>query len=374
MPDISKIRLPGSNTDYDIKDAVAREAIAGGVSFIIAWAGSTTPVVADIPEGVVVTYQGTTYTGTLSAETTGSGTHAQPGAFYLVASATQPTSETFDKFDEYVPVGTEGSKYWEKIGDTQINLTDVVTEVSLSKQTDTAIGTDSTFTITQPTITLSEDSSTGVTFVRGGTTKYMKATASGGGAAWNSKDSVAAVTGYASPSTDTFVKSVSAETNKNLVTTTVPNVTNAGSASTWSFAMGSGDAAETLIISGANSTAPTLGTAKTVATGATSTSGTGDAVVTGVTIGSSASAITDLGSPTTDSVIGADSTFTNTQPTITLAAEDSAATGRVAFIQSVDTSKKMKGTASGANTAWNSKDSVTVLTDSTDVNVTKGNA
>ena len=374
MPDISKIRLPGSNTDYDIKDAVAREAIAGGVSFIIAWAGSTTPVVADIPEGVVVTYQGTTYTGTLSAETTGSGTHAQPGAFYLVASATQPTSETLDKFDEYVPVGTEGSKYWEKIGDTQINLTDVVTGVSLSKQTDTAIGTDSTFTITQPTITLSEDSSTGVTFVRGGTTKYMKATASGGGAAWNSKDSVAAVTGYASPSTDTFVKSVSAETNKNLVTTTVPNVTNAGSASTWSFAMGSGDAAETLIISGANSTAPTLGTAKTVATGATSTSGTGDAVVTGVTIGSSASAITDLGSPTTDSVIGADSTFTNTQPTITLAAEDSTATGRAAFIQSVDTSKKMKGTASGANTAWNSKDSVTVLTDSTDVNVTKGNA
>ena len=374
MPDISKIRLPGSNTDYDIKDAVAREAIAGGVSFIIAWAGSTTPVVADIPEGVVVTYQGTTYTGTLSAETTGSGTHAQPGAFYLVASATQPTSETLDKFDEYVPVGTEGSKYWEKIGDTQINLTDVVTGVSLSKQTDTVIGTDSTFTITQPTITLSEDSSTGVTFVRGGTTKYMKATASGGGTAWNSKDSVAAVIGYASPSTDTFVKSVSAETNKNLVTTTVPNVTNAGSASTWSFAMGYGDAAETLIISGANSTAPTLGTAKTVATGATSTSGTGDAVVTGVTIGSSASAITDLGSPTTDNVIGADSTFTNTQPTIALAAEDSTATGRAAFIQSVDTSKKMKGTASGANTAWNSKDSVTVLTDSTDVNVTKGNA
>ena len=374
MPDISKIRLPGSNTDYDIKDAVAREAIAGGVSFIIAWAGNTTPVVADIPEGVTVTYQETTYTGTLSAETTGSGTHAQPGAFYLVASATQPTSETLDIFDEYVPVGTTGSKYWEKLGDTKINLTDVVTGVSLSKQTDTAIGTDSTFTITQPTITLSEDSSTGVTFVRGGTTKYMKATASGGGTAWNSKDSVAAVTGYASPSTDTFVKSVSAETNKKMVTTTVPNVTSAGSASTWSFAMGSGDAAETLIISGANSTAPTLGTAKTVATGATAADGTGDSVVTGVTIGSSASAITGLGSPTTDSVIGADSTFTNTQPTITLAAEDSTATGRAAFIQSVDTSKKMKGTASGANTAWNSKDSVTVLTDSTDVSVTKGNA
>ena len=138
--------------------------------------------------------------------------------------------------------------------------------------------------------------------------------------------------------------------------------------------MGSGDAAETLIISGDNSTAPTLGTTITAATGATSTTGTGDAVVTGVTIGSSASAITGLGTPTTDTVIGTDATFTNTQPTIALAAEDSTATGRAEFIQSVDTTKKMKATASGANTAWNSKDSVTVLKDTTDVNVTKGNA
>ena len=163
--------------------------------------------------------------------------------------------------------------------------------------------------------------------------------------------------------------------------------------------MGSGDAAETLIISGGNSTAPTLGTAITVATGATSTTGTGDAVVTGVTIGSSASAITGLGTPDTDTVIGADSTFTITQPTVALAtgaaagagvisvatgissvtqptislsAEDATATGRAQFIQSVDTSKKLKGTASGAGVAWNDKDQVTVLTDSTDVNVTKG--
>ena len=366
MAEISKITLPSGNT-YDIKDATAREMISGGVSFVIAWDGGQ-PTVANIPAGVQVKYNGTTYTGTLDAD------DAQTGAFYLVKSATTPTGEPNDIYDEYVPVGTTGSKTWEKIGDTQVDLSDVVTGVSLTKQTDTVIGTDSTFTITQPTITMAEDSSTGVTFVRGGTTKYMKATASGGGAAWNSKDSVTAVTGYADPTTDTFVKSVSAETNKNLVTTTVPNVTSAGSASTWSFAMGSGDAAETLIISGDNSTAPTLGTAKTVATGATSTTGTGDAVVTGVTIGSSASAITALGTPTTDTVIGTDATFTNTQPTIALAAEDSTATGRAAFIQSVDTSKKMKATASGANTAWNSKDSVTVLTSTTDVNVTKGNA
>ena len=97
-----------------------------------------------------------------------------------------------------------------------------------------------------------------------------------------------------------------------------------------------------------------------------------DAVVTGVTIGSSASAITALGTPDTDTVIGSDATFTNTQPTISLSAESSSATGRAQFAQSVNTTK-LSGTATGANTAWNSKDSVTVLTNSTDVSVTKGN-
>ena len=469
MAEISKITLPSGNT-YDIKDATARQMISGGVSFVIAWDGGV-PTVANIPAGVKVVYEGTTYTGTLDAD------DAQAGAFYLVKSSTLPSGETSDIYDEYVPVGTTGSKTWEKIGDTQVDLSDVVTGVTLSKQTDSVIGADATFTVTQPTITLAEDSSTGVTFVRGGTTKYMaasasgaevtptttniKATASGGGAAWNSKDSKTVVTGYTidASNKDTFVKSVSAETNKNLVTTSikptngtetvskvtktasklvttsVPNVTDAGSASTWNFAMGSGDAAETLIISGGNSTAPTLGTAitaatgavasngagsdivtavtisdktvakegsaVTVATGATSTTGTGDAVVTGVTVGESADAIVSLPTPSTASVIGASATFTNTQPTvalatgatagtgvisvatgissvtqptITLSAEDSTATGRAQFIQSVDTTKKIKGTASGAGVAWNSKDSVTVLTNSTDINVTKGNA
>lgn len=253
MAEISKITLPSGNT-YDIKDATAREMISGGVSFVIAWDGASVPTVANIPAGVVVTYNDTDYTGTLDAD------DAEAGAFYLVKSSSTPSSEILDIYDEYVPVGITGNKTWEKIGDTQVNLTDVVTGVTLTKVDDTVLGTGTTFTATSPTV------------------------------AFNSTTS------------DTFVKSVSAETNKHLVTTSVPNVTSVGSASTWSFAMGSGDAAETLIISGANSTAPTLGTSKTVATGATSTLGTGDAVVTGVTIGSSASAITGLGSATVGSI------------------------------------------------------------------------
>ena len=468
MAEISKITLPSGNT-YDIKDATAREMISGGVSFIIAWDGTSIPTIANIPDGVVVTYNDTDYTGTLDAD------DAEAGAFYLVKSSTTPSAETLDVYDEYVPVGTTGSKDWEKIGDTQLNLTDVVTAVSLSKQTDTVVGTDSTFTITQPTVALSAEGSSATgraeyiqsvitTKISGSasgtavtpTTTYVKATASGANTAWNSKDSVTAVTGYPNTTSDTFVKSVSAETNKNLVTTsitptngtetvskvtktasklattTVPNVTSAGSASTWSFTMGTGTGnTETLIISGANSTAPTLGTAKTVATGsvdangsgsdvvtavtisdktvakqgssvtvatgATATDGTGDAVVTGVTVGDSATALTGLGSPSTKSAIGGSSTFTITQPTVALGTESSSATGRVQVATGISsvtdptitlsngssgditvatggTTKYMKATASGANTAWNSKDSVTVLTNSTDVSVTKGNA
>ena len=289
MADISKIKLPSGN-EYDIKDATARQMISGGVSFIIAWDGTSTPVVADIPSGVVVTYGGTDYTGTMSADS------AEAGAFYLVKSATQ-AGGTLDKYDEYVPIGTTGSKTWEKIGDTQLNLSDVVTGVTLNKQT-----TD---------------------FVTG----YASPTTSN------------FVTGYASPTTDTFVKSVSAETNKNLVTTSITGVSGSTTASkatagtSQTTADGTGTASSTntdwlkgvsvsnevLIIGAATMDTQTTtqftfvdvtvpvaaSSATTVATGATSTTGTGDAVVTGVNIGSSASAITALGTPSTSSAITA---------------------------------------------------------------------
>lgn len=571
MPDISKITLPSGNT-YNIKDAVAREAISGGITFIVAWNGSSTPVVADIPAGVVVTYNGTTYTGTLAAN------NAQVGAFYLVASSTTTSGSPLDVYDEYVPVGTTGSKAWEKIGDTQVDLNDVVRSVNINntsvtpdengsadityalgdwlsnqssinlgiigatednvtlygpngqpipftdlyyayshaiptyaavpmgndgyqvytpvlmyhdtgsveeygaifvnynfttnsvktarftsstnsgnltgrifttpiisgvtfnKETDVALGESTTFTNSTSAVTFSGGSTdvalgenttfaltsgsvthgtpstdevlgvgttfnvTDPTINLGGTTKYLSASASGGGTAWNSKDQKTVVTGYASPTTDTFVKSVTAETNKNLVTTTVPNVTgntsvsipnvtgntsvsipnvtNVGSASTWSFTMGSGDNAETLIIGGANSVAPTLGanltatnttlgtalsaskvtlgTAITVATGATSTTGTGDAVVTGVTVGDSATAITALGTASTANVIGASSTFTNTQPSVTLTANAASGTGRITYLEAA--SPTASGGAVSPVTSGAGSDKVTAIT------------
>lgn len=622
MPDISKIRLPGSQTDYNIKDTVAREMIAGGISFLIVWtatdyASSTAPAastLATIPAGVKVTYNNGAgeATGTLAA---GTDTKAK---FYLIYSKTQ--SGNLDVFDEYVTIENGSSYIWEKIGDTQIDLSDVVTDVSLSKVVDEVIGKNATFTITQPTITLAEDSTNGITYVKGGTTKYMaatasgtnvaltkgnlKATASGASTAWNSKDAVTAVTGYPNTTSDTFLKSAS-EVTENLVTTsitpvngtetvskvtktasklvttsitptngtesvskvtqsagklettsitptngtesvskvtktasklvqtTVPNVTAnedvtaskissnssvTANKSTWTFTMGTASGeTETLIIGGGNGsdvtatntaysnvtaskttlgtavtvatgavnssgtgsdvvtgvtisdkivakagtavtvatgavsangtggdvvssmtisdktvakagsavtvatgsvastgtgsdiiTAVTVsdktvakaGTAVTVATGATDEEGTGDPVVTSVTIGTTGSALTGLGSPSTKSAIGGNSTFTITQPTIklewvdtaianvtaevpngvgtitqptiALSAESSSATGRQQYVQSLSTSK-MKGTASGANTAWNNKDIKEVLDKTTDVSVTKGN-
>ncbi len=250
MADISKITLPSGNT-YDIKDAVARQRFSGGISFIIAWDGTSAPVVADIPAGVVVTYNDTDYTGTLA---TGD---AEPGSFYLVKSS----DTTLDVYSEYVIAGPTGGKFWEKIGDTSIDLSSLGAlaykdSVSLSKGSgDQVLGESTTFT----------NASSSVSF-------------SGG-------------------STDTFVKSYPGTTSK-LVTTTVPNVTSAGSASTWSFAMGTGTDSETLIISGANGSAPTLGTAKTVATGSLANDGGGSSVMTGLGTATTASAVTGIGTGT----------------------------------------------------------------------------
>ena len=402
MPDISKIKLPSGN-EYDIKDATARSMIAGGITFNIVWtatdyASSSAPSaqkLSSIPKDYVVYYNDgeSSATGTLVAS------EETKGIFYLIYSKTQ--SGNLDTFEEVVTVENGSSFIWEKIGDTQIDLSNVVTDVSLTKvtdvalgenttftnasssvsfgvltgHTDTVLGTSSTFTVTDPTITVTPS------------TTYIKATASG--TAVGADGTASAVTGYANPSTDTFVKSVSAETDKNLVTTTVPNVTSAGSASTWSFAMGSGSASETLIISGANSTAPTLGTAKTVATGETSTTGEGDAVVTGVTIGSSASAITALGTPTTSTVLTG--VKVNTQPTIAIATDSSSGTGKVQVATGISSATASGGavSASGDNVTAvvsmptataaaqtitvGTNDEITVLTNATDVAVTKGN-
>lgn len=387
VPVIDRITLPSGNTYYiadrEIRDVVdtLSQAIAGGVSFVIAWDGTSAPVVANIPAGVVVTYQGTDYTGTLSTSS------AQAGAFYLVKSATQ-AGGTLDKYDEYVSVGAEGSKTWEKIGDTQIDLTNVVTGVSLTKQTDTVIGTDATFTITQPTVALSTGATAG-TGVISVATGITSANATGGGAAWNSKDQKTVITSY--PGVTGSAASSVTPTTKKLATTTVtgvsgsttPDVVKTRSSQTTATGAGTSSSTNTDWLKGvsvsngvlsigaatmdtqttysagapSSITIPTAASsATTVATGGITTTGSGADIVTDVEVGDTITVLTGLGTPNTANVIGSSATFTNTQPTITV----------------TPTTTNIKATASGANTQWNNKDSVTVLKDTTDVSVTKG--
>lgn len=351
MNEISKIKMPSGNT-YEIKDSWVREIkipqleqlIAGGVSFVTAWNGISTPVVANIPEGVVVNYNNTNYTGTLSAD------DATPGSFYLIKSSTQ--EDNLDVYDEYVVVTSGNTKVWEKIGDTQLDLSDLGAlaykdSVALSKSADVVLGEATTFALSSGTVTVTP------------TTTNIKATASG--TAVGADGTAAAITGFNAHSTETFVKSVSAETSNKLDTTTVPNVTNAGTASTWSFAMGSGNDSETLIISGENSTAPTLGTPKTVATGSVSSSGTGSAVVTGVTIGDSATAITALGTPTTSNCLTGVKVIT--QPTIALATDATAGTGVISVATGITNASVGTSIDVGTN------DKVTVLKNDTSITV-----
>lgn len=326
MAEISKITLPSGNT-YDIKDATARQMIAGGVSFIIAWNGTSTPTVANIPAGVTVTYNETDYTGTLAAN------DAQTGAFYLVKSATQ--IETLDVYDEYTVIGSS-TKTWEKIGDTQLNLGNLgelayKDNVTLTKgDGDVVLGEATTFTAASSAVSFSGGTTDKVlgsdatfTTTVTPTTTNIKATASG-----------AAV---GADGTDTFVKSYPGATSK-LATTSVPNVTNAGAASTWSFALGTGADAETLVISGANGSAPTLGTAITAATGSLDANGGGASVMTGLGTASTGSALTGV--------------KVTAQPSIALETGATAGTGVIAVATGI----------TSASTTTNNKDEVTAVT------------
>lgn len=503
-PVVQKITLPSGN-EYYIADRQIRnkvdqlaQTIAGGVSFNIAYDGSAAPIISQIPEGVTVKYNGTDYTGTMTAAS------ATPGSFYLVKSGTNAGQE--DVYDEYVVVDGE----WQKIGDTQINLTDVVTDVDITKSSASVIGSNATFTITQPTIALATDTTSGtgkvqvvtgitsasasgdsVTALTGlgtastksaiganstftitqptialatdttsGTGKVQVATGLGTpttsavltgvevtaqptvsltantstatgrityvqsqGTATTTKlsasasgDSVTALTGLGTPSTQTAVKSVS-PTTKKLATTTVTGVqastttaskATAGTAQTTATGGGTASSTNTDWLKGVSVTngslvigAATLNTqstpqytfadvtvpiknasATTVASGSTTTTGSGADVVTDVSVGDTFNAVTGYASPTTDTVLGTASTITlasGSTGDVTVATGINAATTRYlsasasgttvggtgtadAITAISPTTTYIKGTASGANTAWNSKDAVTAVT------------
>lgn len=401
MADISQITLPNGVT-YDIKDTVARNMISGGVSFIIAWDGNSTPVPANIPAGVTVTYNGNTYTGTLTANS------AESGAFYLVRSSTSVGTQ--DSYDEYVPVGTAGSKTWEKIGDTQIDLSDVVTDVTLNKGTTTVLGTGTTFGFTNPSVTLTENTATAtgrITYVKSlgtQTTTYLSASASGS-AVSASGDNVYPITSLGSPNTNTSaiarkgsskyitldttsITGVSGSTTASKVTldTFQTTATGGGTASTTNtdWLKGISVSGEVLIIGAAtmntqttnqfiasNVTVPiAASSATTVATGGLSENNTSSGLL-GSANTVTFNAVTGYSPTSNKAVLGSATTFSVTDPTVTIA---SGSSGDVQVVtnRGTVTTRYMSASASGG--AVNvTADSETVLTDAgTTLTVTKG--
>ena len=110
-------------------------AAVGSEDYVEAWDGSSTPVAANIPAGVVVTYNTTDYTGTLAASA------STTGKIYLVADGN-------GNYDRYV-TSVSGSTYsWQHIGNTDVALSDYATKAELGQldQFSTELDVTDTFT------------------------------------------------------------------------------------------------------------------------------------------------------------------------------------------------------------------------------------
>lgn len=88
-------------------------------SYTITWDGTAAPTVANIPAGVVVTYNGTNYTGTLAAS------ENTFNYIYLVKNG--------NNYDQYVTSSGAGTYTWVFMGTTEIDLSDYATKNDLNQ-------------------------------------------------------------------------------------------------------------------------------------------------------------------------------------------------------------------------------------------------
>ena len=109
---ISQVKLP-SGSVYEIKDAKAREMLAGNIMYHVADAVGTTP------SGVTWSKNGTSVTGTLTAANAYSAAVAAgETAFYLVPNG----AANGNGYDEYVVAKVGSSWQWERLGSKDIDL------------------------------------------------------------------------------------------------------------------------------------------------------------------------------------------------------------------------------------------------------------
>lgn len=221
MPDvIGTIRIINANGQYDIE---ASHFVDGSLDTPASWkayidaqagAGFTFLVCStatDTPAGVTFTPKGssTPVTGTLAANNAVKG-------IYLVYH----DHGGKDSYDEYIAAGPEGSKFWEKMGNTDIDLSGKVDKDTYTSEaggahthtvsvptishTDTKLSASATQgAVTQPKDEVYGTATTWTTTVTP-TTTNIKATASG--ATVGADGTASCLTGVKSTGSDTFVK------------------------------------------------------------------------------------------------------------------------------------------------------------------------
>lgn len=158
MAEISKITLPSGST-YDLKDRVAREAIASGFSYVFATDAATTP--KGVKWSVSSQAGPTTITGTLEASA------STKGIFYLVPSD-QSASGDNDIYDEYITISKSNVFSWEKLGNTRIDISSLG---ALAYKGSASGSYTPSGTVTTPTITVTPST----------TKKYVATSATAGG-------------------------------------------------------------------------------------------------------------------------------------------------------------------------------------------------
>ena len=214
MPDISKITLPSGMT-YNLKDQYARDLIAEIGNFG-EWLGVTTTAITDGSTTNPVTIDGESVTAT-------NGDIVTYNTKEFIWSS---TAGAWQKFGDLSGLGAMAYVNKGTVTITPGGQNDSSAVTFTGGTTDKVLGEDTTFTNGTSTVTFGEHTKatvltsdvTATVPKPSGTTKYMKATASGTAVGVATDGS--ALTGLGTPSTDTFVKSYPGTTSK-LATTTV---------------------------------------------------------------------------------------------------------------------------------------------------------
>lgn len=335
----------GNERIYEVADSVARAAIDTSGNNILAWRGDAEPVVSVIPAGVTVTYNGTEYTGTLQPD---DASVQRKSRYLVYRGVNEDGDNMYQEYFVVQDPLDDTNVWWEPYGFQSVNLQDLgqlafEDAVILEKGAgDHVLGEDTQFAATAPAVNVTapkaglkaniaknvavgaDGTANAITgFGTHTTEQFVKSVTAStkkletkeiqeAGTAVNLQDKVSAqgsrlvktritpvggtetvskVTRDTAKMVKTTVRGVSgtaetvskvSRTRKKMVTDTVPNVTGVGTLPAFTVTYDNTQKMVTLGFSAG--TLPTLGTAKTFATGGLAEDGAGMDVVEEVII------------------------------------------------------------------------------------------